>query len=79
MKSMMGLHQSSSFQTPAHRGEVLSFDHLEVVLGCLGPEALLKACVGPRRTCLLELELIDSLVWKAHRQRCCCFVGRAGI
>jgi hypothetical protein len=36
---MKGLRQTSSFQTSAHRGEVLNFDRLEVILGYLDPEA----------------------------------------
>jgi hypothetical protein len=39
MKSMKGLHQSFSFSDISKSREVLSFDLLEVVLGCLSPEA----------------------------------------
>jgi hypothetical protein len=41
---------------------MLKFGHVEVVLDCLGPEALLKACVGLGRTRLLGLGLIENLV-----------------
>jgi hypothetical protein len=36
---MKGLRQSSSFLTSARRGEVQKFDHVEVDLGYLNPEA----------------------------------------